>query len=409
MLYITVIMNHKDIISYNQIQIAHNRNMELINNSSYSKECEIPKVFFVGLCYYCNLPESPSRPLKQCGGCQLVAYCSRDCQKEHRFKHKYVCKEFPVVNTNNVLHTTRPWKEHINGLQKRAARLPLPEVAKVVFHNPRACNTCHETRPKHLANCRCASVSYCSKRCAKVDKPHKDACRLLGQLSHAYSTSWLDDEPLRDELESYSNTLLYALRSLGKRRLGRENRRLEDITSLDVHIVTSRPLFYPYPWDEFMHQLPKLKQLNLVFIMQESASKPPSNLNYRLSGLSLLRCKDCEAKDRVMTYSVQQMQYHMYFSSPQYTEPDVVVIYGNAQEMSVSNKEDINSTISYSNMTYSPDTVLVLTDATEELLRQGTKAVNVARPVDQLGPPKSNLLRGYNEKDYFTCLRRSFK
>ena len=386
----------------------------LVCNDSNSNECDVQKIFFVGLCYYCNVRESPALPLKRCGGCQLVAYCSRECQKEHRSKHKYACKEFPVVNSKNVLYTTGPWKEHITGLRKRALQLPYPQMSKAVFHNPPVCNTCKETRPSQLTHCGCASVSYCSKRCAKADKIHKEACRLLGQISHSYSTSWLNDKPLRAELESYSNTLLYALRSLGNRRLGRENRRLEDLTSLDVHVITSTPLFYQDPWDEFMHELPKLKQLNLVFIMQGTALK--SSFNFRLSGLSLLRCSDCEAKNRVITYSVQQMLYHMFFSSPQYTEPDVVVVYGNTHEMLPSrNSEDIHSTISYRNMTYSRDSILVLTDETEDLVRQGAKTVNAAQPVEQFGPPKMNILRGngsnrtgqdYNEKCYFTCLRR---
>ena len=60
--------------------------------------------FFVGLCYNCYLPGS-LYPLQRCSGCQLVSYCSRECQKKDRSRHKYVCKEFPAVNGKNVLFT----------------------------------------------------------------------------------------------------------------------------------------------------------------------------------------------------------------------------------------------------------------------------------------------------------------
>ena len=142
--------------------------------------------------------------------------------------------------------------------------------------------------------------------------------------------------------------------------------------------------------------------------------------------LKLQRCKDCEVKERVITYSVrQQSEYHMFFSSEEYTEPDVVVVYGNAYEMNSSPSEEelenVHSEISYRNMTYSRDTVLVLMDESKpELVRQGAKAVNAARTVDQLVPPQINPFKGFgsnradvdsivpisNEKSYFTCLRR---
>ena len=69
--------------------------------------------FFVGLCYYCKELGGPEGILLRCSGCQLVAYCSRDCQKEDRSGHKIMCKEFPVVNGKNALYTTGPFVDHI--------------------------------------------------------------------------------------------------------------------------------------------------------------------------------------------------------------------------------------------------------------------------------------------------------
>ena len=166
-----------------------------------------------------------------------------------------------------------------------------------------------------------------------------------------------------------------------------------------------------------MHRLPKLKELNVVFILQGKCFNDSINLNDRLI---LKRCKDCHIKNRVITYSVHQKLYHMFFSSEEYTEPDVVAVYGNTEEMSTDGDDDINSKISYKNMTYSKNTVLVLMDEDNDLLRQGVRAVHAARPVDLLVSPQVNKLRGFssnravidsiipiiNDKHSFTCLRR---
>ena len=83
---------------------------------------------------------------------------------------------------------------------------------------------------------------------------------------------------------------------------------------------------------------------------------------------------------------------------------------------------DIHSEISYRNMTYDRSTVLVLIDATKDLVEQGIRSVNISRPVHQLVSPQINPITGYcenqadidsdtpltNDKHYFTCLRRNY-
>ena len=414
-------------------------------------------VFFLGLCWYCKSSGSTSQPLQRCGGCQLVAYCSRDCQKEDRSTHKYVCKEFPIIKGKNVLHTKGPWKKHIATLRERSALLPNAEiVAEPIFRNPRVCHMCREANSDRLTDSECLCVSYCSKRCANADKNHKKDCPEFKNIAGIYAlwnqpgvtmmgdpacekftpvSKWSDITSTKDclyncsscfsclkysaaiERVSYAMTLLYALQKLPGRILGNENSSLEDLTSLTVHVVTSSPLFHAEPWEILMHRLPNLKQLNVVFVMQDKGFKDSFLLN---DSMNLKRCKDCRVKNRIITYSVQQKLYHMFFSSPEYTEPDVVVVYGNTQEMSASEEAVIHSPISYSNMIYSRDTVLVLTDVTKDLVKQGFQAVNDAQPVLQLVAPMINPLRGFssnradidsdtaviNEKHYFTCLRR---
>ena len=422
--------------------------------------------FFAGLCYSCYEPRTPEQSLQRCGGCQLVAYCSRSCQEDDWSLHRKVCKEFPIVKGKNALQTDGSWKNHINGLRERAARLPKGEIsASPIFHNPRVCRTCKEARQDRLTDCsECAYVSYCSRKCKKADKQHPEDCRtLIGigilyrsrnlrekhlpslrnltvnyefQLAYDWNDIMPDDWTMKAQILSaydeevrleayltserlgYPMSLLYALQSLPERRLGQDHLPLEEQTTLNIHVVTSVPIMDSEPWEIFMHRLPKLKNLQVTFIVQGKPFK--QSFYHNNQHLSLKRCDYCARKNRVITYSVHKMLYHMYFSSPDYTEPDVVIVYGNSQEMSLSEDDDTHSKLSYRNMTHCPATVLVLTDTHKDLLKQGVRAVNAARPVTQLVAPQKNFLMAYNsnlseinsgtavshDRYHFTCLKR---
>ena len=73
----------------------------------------------------------------------------------------------------------------------------------------------------------------------------------------------------------------------------------------------------------------------------------------------------------------------MYFSSEEYTKPDIVVIYDIVLEMGYQTDENniIHSEISFSNMIHSSDTVLVITDNSEDQLKL---RVNYVNAVEQL-------------------------
>ena len=45
------------------------------------------------VCANCGKVAVDDVQLKKCGGCELVKYCSVDCQKNHRPKHKKACKQ----------------------------------------------------------------------------------------------------------------------------------------------------------------------------------------------------------------------------------------------------------------------------------------------------------------------------
>ena len=62
------------------------------------------------------------------------------------------------------------------------------------------------------------------------------------------------------------------------------------------------------------------------------------------------------------------------------------------KKMLSTKNDDIHSDISYHNMTYRPNTVLLFTDATIDLLIQGYRAVNAVQPVEMVVPITAQIL-----------------
>ena len=51
-------------------------------------------------CASCGIAENDDVKLKECDGCDLVRYCSDECQRDHKSEHEEDCKErgcFPAV------------------------------------------------------------------------------------------------------------------------------------------------------------------------------------------------------------------------------------------------------------------------------------------------------------------------
>lgn len=420
-------------------------------------------VFFFSLCNNCRITGTKTAPLNRCAGCQIVSYCSRGCQKADRSIHRYVCKDFPIINGNNALQTKIPWEKHLSKLRDRAALLPEKAAASAmsIFRNPRVCNTCHEARQDRLEDCSyCKAVTYCSTKCLKADKKHNNDCLYLiysvfqnydikgrfkmfiDDVSDEFTplSSWeelkyvhmridlnVNVENMRIilqmyiklELMSHPMSLLYALQTLPDRKLGSDNVTLEECTTLTVHVVTSSPVFASKPWEMLMHRLPKLQALNVVFVMHGKPFTPVFKLNNNIG--PDVCCSDCDEKKRWVTFSIKQMQYHMFFSSEEYTVPDIVYVIGASIEMPGTEKESLHSEISYSNMTYNRDTLLILSDATMNIVEDEVRAVQrYVGPIEQLVKPQPNPFFGSssnrsdidsktritNDKQYFCCLKR---
>lgn len=184
----------------------------------------------------------------------------------------------------------------------------------------------------------------------------------------------------RDRL-SYNASLRHIFRTLQKVR---KERGQKDLSTLDVHVVSRRPMYHCDPWwgifmydmrnqNKLTGQWPSgVKKLNLTFIVQQEddAFKKTIGPEHKCGS------------NRVITYALKHMLYHMYYSSDEYIEPDAVVILDNYDTM-LRKEDELHRDISYRNITSKARTALILVDRIDEQLDRGVKAVNEARPVDK--------------------------
>ncbi|CAL4157701.1 unnamed protein product [Meganyctiphanes norvegica] len=438
------------------------------------------KPYYSGACNNCCTLTTKSQPIQRCAGCHLVSYCSRNCQKNDWKKHKIFCKTFKVKNGKNALmldeetrDDPKKWCEALENLEEKAYAkcMEKNEFLESVFSSfSRACNWCKKAQQDKLFDCSCCSVAYCCKAHEQADKLHKEFCEELGMfpiidyimikektlklpciLKNTVRTIF---EPITknhfnemkikmsQEFEGDHNgefalipptslsrfdamfsiqtnhlafplTILFSLQEFGVGEVGKP---IQTLSSLDIHIVTFQPVFDSSVWEYFMHLLPALMELNITFITPKVDRE---FLDYQ--GISLERCEDCKSKGRIINYSVHRNHYHMFFSSDEYTEPDVVAVFGHISPAIMYTEDELeHPMMSYRNMTYSNDTLLILTDAALPSLLMGVHHVSTARStLKQVLPPQGNPMAGLlgirgidflpimNFKNFFCCLRNS--
>ncbi|CAL4086230.1 unnamed protein product, partial [Meganyctiphanes norvegica] len=237
----------------------------------------------------------------------------------------------------------------------------------------------------------------------------------VSKLTKYSSEKWLKTiVNLINERLAVPLTIYHALKKL---KIGEQKKSLSEITSLTIHIVHHTPMLDSRMWEFFLHQLPNLVELNISFISENMRICNNFNCN-----LLKERCSDCKSKQRVITYNTHPIHYHEYFSSDDYIHPDVVAVFDIDNELMIScnpspakepnivckgvekriqtdfyNEKAARFT-STRNMTYSKDTIVLLTDSTEDNFERLMKSFHNARPIKVLLPVQKNPFCGFSTK-----------
>ncbi|CAL4180521.1 unnamed protein product, partial [Meganyctiphanes norvegica] len=447
------------------------------------RETLFEKEFFPGACFTCAKMSTDKFLLHRCAGCQLVSYCNKKCQKTNWSHHKILCKIFPVENGKSVIvrkaeSASKDYTKFVYSMQElqfcvlqqyrlkfmQASRSGLKDDISINWRKPeygengvdklflrRNCNSCDEVRPQKLFHCRCCAVSYCSTEHLIQDTTHWFqecdpfyACAMAnwyltthqqlkipkGLLKYASLDNglkfekvsklfkYLVDKSLEMVVNLVNERLAFPLtihHALKKLKLGDEGKTISKITSLSIHIVHGTPMLDPRMWEFLLHQLPNLIELNLTFIGHDMKLYNKFN-----SCLPVERCSDCKGKHRVITYNIQPMQYHEYFSSDDYVQPDVVAVFNIMDELystcrqkssggykpaclscinymhTERNIGKANDFTSQRDMTYNKHTIVILTSCEEESLKACIQKFNASRPIKLLLPVQENPVRGFS-------------
>jgi len=422
-------------------------------------------------CLHCGTLGTSLQPLERCKGCDLVDFCSADCRKKQWKYHKELCKQFPVTNGRNVHFYNEEFDCKTKGpnspkqctlLNKRLLRAQEKDTyLRYLFIWRRICLVCKGAIPENVPDCECSCVSYCSTECKKMnrgrpDKGHQKMCKsmkTIAQISSFYrnydsknipsitfgtvkniykpmksldvdhihlsikkklgkDNKWVDAMTgIMSERLAYPMAIFFVLQELSDIRLKTEGLPFYKATNLTIHISHRHPVLDSSVWEYFLHCLPKLKQLNIVFVSPDmfvteqnlQAFQPLdfcSNVDLKLE-----RCHNCVARNRIITYSVISMHYHMYFSSENYIEPDIVAIYDVKHEMMDNLDEDSDSNCfdSINSMTYDRETLLVLVDSSKNNLKDTVDDLVLAshHQLDVILDPKPNKLAGFNSTRQF--------
>src|SRR6056300_1124220 len=102
------------------------------------------------VCASCGIAAVDDIKLKKCdGGCDLVKYCSDDCQKNHRSRHKKACRK-RLTELHYIKLFTQPDFSHLGECPICCLPLSL-DIRKSIMMgccSKSICNGCHYANTK---------------------------------------------------------------------------------------------------------------------------------------------------------------------------------------------------------------------------------------------------------------------
>ncbi len=98
-------------------------------------------------CASCGITENDDIKLKNCAACYLVRYCSVQCQREHRSKHKRACRKRAAELHDEILFK-QPEGSHMGDCPICILPLPLGQNRVMGCCSNLICSGCYYTNQK---------------------------------------------------------------------------------------------------------------------------------------------------------------------------------------------------------------------------------------------------------------------
>ncbi len=98
------------------------------------------------LCASCGIAEVDEIKLKECDDCDLVRYCSDECQTEHKTEHTEACKKRAAELRDELLFK-KPESSHLGDCPLCCLPLPL-DISKCTMRLIHSCVFCRKPTPE---------------------------------------------------------------------------------------------------------------------------------------------------------------------------------------------------------------------------------------------------------------------
>lgn len=142
--------------------------------------------FYPNICHVCKSHDN-ELPLKKCGNCKMISYCSREHQKEHWPLHKSFCEN--INSLKQMSDGRNMYKGQEDGLRKRHIYMKvnliylmekflkrkLEPYENEMIEYSKVCEVCYETDINLLRSCpNCPHANFCTKH--EGDPTHDNFC-----------------------------------------------------------------------------------------------------------------------------------------------------------------------------------------------------------------------------------------
>ena len=126
-------------------------------------------------CASCGIAEVDNIKLKDCDGCDLVRYCSDECQQNHKAEHKEACKKRAAELRDNILFK-QPESTHLGDCPICCLPLPLDPTKSTLMGccSKVICNGCDHANERREDEMRLApKCPFCREAVPET----KEECR----------------------------------------------------------------------------------------------------------------------------------------------------------------------------------------------------------------------------------------
>lgn len=131
--------------------------------------------FYPNICHVCNCHDSQV-PLKKCGNCKMIYYCSQEHQKVHWPLHKAFCKNISSLTLVSKDKNIDTKMNLIISMEKKMKRKLEPYENEMIEYQ-KFCEVCLEEDVNSLENCpRCPHANFCKDH--QEDPAHDEFCSL---------------------------------------------------------------------------------------------------------------------------------------------------------------------------------------------------------------------------------------